>query len=45
MDVVFVSYESLKPPADVTALIKARGKDPSAVRKEIERCVSSSRRE
>ncbi|KAF6223207.1 hypothetical protein HO133_000049 [Letharia lupina] len=44
MDVVFVSYESLKPPADVTALIKARGKDPSAVRKEIERCVSSSRR-
>lgn len=43
-DVVFVSYETLEPPADVTVFIKARRKDPAAVQKEVEKCVSSSKR-
>lgn len=43
-DVVFVSYETLEPPADVTVFIKARRKDPAAVQKEIGKCVSSSNR-
>lgn len=43
-DVVFVSYETLRPPDDVTAFVKARRKDHSRVQKEIEGFVSSSRR-
>ena len=45
MDVVFVSYETLRPPEGVTAFINARRKGPEAVREEIEKNVSSSRRE
>ncbi|KAL9067063.1 MAG: hypothetical protein Q9161_007153 [Pseudevernia consocians] len=43
-DVVFVSYETLKPPEGVTAFVKARRKDPEAVKKEIEKVVASERR-
>lgn len=43
-DVVFVSYETSKPPDDVTAFIKARRKDPVAVQKEIVKRISSSKR-
>ena len=41
---VFVSYETLRPPADVTAFVKARRKGPSEVQKEIDGFVSGSRR-
>ena len=42
---VFVSYETLVPPDDVTAFVKARRKDAGAVRREIEGFVASERRE
>ena len=44
MDVVFVSYETLRAPEGVTAFIKARRKGPEAVREEVERTMSGSRR-
>ena len=43
-DVVFVSYETLRPRADVASFVKARRKDPEEDRMEIEGFVSSSRR-
>ena len=43
-DVVFVAYETLKPPEGVAAFIKARRKDAAAVQKEIALVVAGSRR-
>ena len=42
---VFVAYESLKAPGDVSGFVKARGRDAEAVRGEIARVVAGSRRE
>lgn len=43
-DVVFLSYETMTPPSDVTTFIKARRKDPETVQQEIAKNISSSKR-
>lgn len=41
---VFVSYETLKPPEGVEAFVNARRKDPEKVRTEIHSVVAKERR-
>lgn len=42
-EVIFLSYETLKRPANVI-FVKARGKDPSEIHKEVGKHVSKSKR-
>lgn len=41
---MFVSYETLRPPVDVKAFVKARRKDHEEVKREIEGVVGKERR-
>jgi elongator complex protein 5 len=44
IDVLFVSYETHKPPQGVTTITKSRGKDAAIVQKEITAAIAPSKR-
>ncbi|KAK4692669.1 elongator complex protein 5, partial [Lecanoromycetidae sp. Uapishka_2] len=44
IDVVFISYETIKPPLGATTVIKARGKDAATVQQAITAAVTPTKR-
>ena len=44
-DVIYISFETLKPPLGIAAFIKTRRKDAATIQKEISSAVSTNKRE